>query len=101
MDNTAPKQTKLLGATVRGLGVVVAVSTTLPFCYAVVEGADQINRRVSLTDLRRDEVMFPVEPQAYRTQVERVGVCTWDEVYALTPAVPVVMRRPQGLVVAA
>lgn len=81
----APKQTKLLGATVSGVGLVVAVSTTLTYCYTVIEGSDKINRRVALIDLKRDEVVFPEVPQPYRTQTERVGVGTWDEVYALLP----------------
>lgn len=67
MQNTAPKQTRLLGAQVRGLGVIVAVSTTLSFCYAVVEDADRVNHRIPLTNLRRDGVVFPAAPQPYRT----------------------------------
>jgi hypothetical protein len=82
-----PKQTKLLGATVCGLGVIVAVSSTLHFGYAIVEGGGRVNHRVALTDLRRDEVMFPAAPQPYRTQTERVAVGTWDEVHALIPGV--------------
>ncbi len=85
MQHTAPKQCKLLGATVRGLGVVVAVSSTLTYGYAIVEGADRVNHRVALADLRRDEVVFPAAPQPYRTQTERVGVGTWDEVHSLIP----------------
>ncbi len=80
-----PKQTRLLGATVRGLGLVVAVSTTPAFCYAIVEGTDRVNRRVPLIDLKRDEVAFPAAPRPYRTQMERVGVGTWDEVFSLIP----------------
>ena len=91
MQNTAPRQTKLLGATVRDLGVVVAVSSTLPFCYAITLGADGVNRRVALVDLRRDEVVFPAQPQPYRTQTERVAYGTWDEVHALVPASPVAL----------
>lgn len=83
-----PKQTKLLGATVRGLGLVVAVSSTLTFGYAIVEGTDRVNRRVAFSELRRDEVVFPVEPQPYRTQTERVAYGVWDEVHSLVP-VPV------------
>ncbi len=89
MQNT-PKQTKLLGATVRGLGVVVAVSSTLAHCYAIVEAEGRVNHRVALSDLRREAVVFPAAPQPYRTQTERVGVGTWDEVHSLVPA-PVVL----------
>ena len=87
MQNTTPKQTKLLGATVRGLGLVVAVSSTLNHGYAVVEGADKVNRRVALRDLKRDEVAFPARPYAFATQVERVDYGVWDEVHSLVPAV--------------
>ncbi len=85
--NDTPKQTKLLGATVRGLGLVVAVSSTLAHCYAIVEAADRVNHRVALRELKREAVVFPAAPQPYRTQVERVAVGTWDEVHALVPGV--------------
>ena len=61
MQHTAPKQTKLLGATVRGFGVIVAVSSTLSYGYAIVEGADRVNHRVAFMDLKRDEIVFPLE----------------------------------------
>ncbi len=90
MQNT-PKQTKLLGATVCGLGVVVAVSSTLTYGYAIVEGADRINHRVAFSALKRDEVIFPVEAQPFVTQVERVAYGVWDEVHSLVPASPVAL----------
>ncbi len=73
-----PKQTRLLGATVRRLGVIVAVSSTLHFGYAIVEGADRVNHRVALRELKREAVVFPAAPQPYRTQVERVGYDLWS-----------------------
>lgn len=88
---TAPKQCKLLGATVRGLGVVVAVSSTLHYGYAIVEGADRVNRRVAFSALKRDEVVFPAAAQPYVTQTERVAYGVWDEVHSLIPAQPVVL----------
>ncbi len=91
MQHTAPKQCKLLGATVRGLGVIVAVSSTLTYGYAIVEGADRVNHRVAFADLKRDEVVFPFEPQPFVTRVERVSYGTWDEVHSLIPAQPVVL----------
>ncbi len=84
MQNT-PRQTKLLGATVKGLGVVVAVSSTLSYGYALVEGADKVNRRVAFADLIRDEVVFSPQPYAFTTQVERVDYGVWDEVHSLVP----------------
>ncbi len=89
---TAPKQCKLLGATVRGLGLVVAVSSTLTYGYAIVEGADRVNRRVAFTDLKRDEVEFPLEPQPFVTRVERVDYGVWDEVMALVSPVQMEAR---------
>jgi hypothetical protein len=65
-----PKQTKLLGATVRGLGVIVAVSSTFTFCYAIVEGEGRVNRRVALRELKRDDAMSRL-----------------SEVYSLVPGV--------------
>ena len=91
MNYTTPKQTKLLGATVRGLGLVVAVSSTLSYGYAIVEGTDRVNHRIAFRDLKRDEVEFPLEPQPFTTRVERVGYGTWDEVHSLIPAQAVVM----------
>jgi len=85
VQNT-PKQTKLLGGTVRDLGLVVAVSSTLTYGYAIVEGTDRVNHRVALRDLKRDEVEFPAEPQPFVTQVERVAYGVWDEVHSLVPA---------------
>ncbi len=95
-----PKQTKLLGAHVRGLGLVVAVSSTLFACYALVEGSDRVNRRVLLADLKRDEVVFPAEAQPYVTRTERVSYNCWDEVHSLIPA-PVAVAQPVVLAVAA
>ena len=91
MQHTAPKQCKLLGATVRDLGVVVAVSSTLTYGYALIEGTDRVNHRVAFRDLKHDEVTFPLEPQPFTTRVERVSYGTWDEVHSLVPAQPVVL----------
>ncbi len=91
MQHTAPKQCKLLGATVHDLGLVVAVSSTLTFGYAIIEGTDRVNHRVAFADLKRDEVVFPPLPQPFVTRVERVSYGTWDEVHSLIPAQPVVL----------
>jgi hypothetical protein len=89
MQNT-PKQTKLLGATVRGLGLVVAVSSTLTYGYAIIECEDRVNRRVPFRDLKRGDVEFPAAVQPFATRVERVDYGIWDEVHSLVPTVPVV-----------
>ncbi len=70
----------------RDLGRIVAVSQRLTWAYALVEGADRVTRHVFLTDLKRDMVTYPAEPQPYRAATERIGVGTWDEVFSLLPA---------------
>ena len=92
MNDTAPKQCRLLGATVAGLGLIVSVEANLhPNSYAVVEGADKVHRRVLLVDLKRDEVELSAQVQPYRKQTERVDYGVWDEVYSLILAQPVVL----------
>lgn len=86
-----PKQCKLLGATVRGLGLVVAVSSTLPFCYAVVEGTDKSTQLMQIASLTRDEIVFSAVAQPYETSMQRVAYGIWDEVHNLVPAQPVVL----------
>lgn len=88
---TSPKQVKLLGATVRGLGIITAVSSMLSCGYAIVEGADKVNRRISLTDLKRDEVEFPAQPYAFETSMQRVDYGVWDEVYSIIPTRTVIL----------
>ena len=85
-----PRQCKLLGATVKGLGVVVAVSSTLPFCYAVVESANKSTQLVRISSLKRDEVVYPSEMQPFEIRTERVAYGVWDEVYSLVPASAVI-----------
>lgn len=80
-----PKQTKLLGARVKGLGIVTVVSQRLTWGYALVEDKTGKAHHVFLTDLRRDQVTFPAEQQPYQAGTERIGVGTWDEVYSLIP----------------
>lgn len=85
-----PRQCKLLGASVRDLGVVVAVEANLHRdSYAVLETAAGVSRRILIADLSRDDVTFPAEPQPYVKRTERVDYGVFDEVLALIPA-PVV-----------
>jgi hypothetical protein len=76
---------------VRDLGLVVAVSSTLTYGYALIEGTDRVNHRVAFRDLKRDEVVFPAQLQPFVTRVERVSYGVWDEVHSLIPAQPVVL----------
>lgn len=80
-----PRQCKLLGATVRGLGLVVAVSSTLPFCYAVIKGADKSTPLVRIASLKREEVVFPAVAQPYEMSMQRVAYGVWGEVHSLIP----------------
>ena len=68
----APKQTKLLGARVAGVGIVTSVSAELPWCFALVSDAEGHEHHVFIADLKKDNVTFPAEPQAYR-EVKRRG----------------------------
>ena len=87
-----PKQCKLLGATVRDVGVIVAVTTTLAYAFAVVEDERRATRIIRFADRERDDVTFAPLPQPHVTRTERVAYNTGDEVYSLVPvlAVPAV-----------
>ncbi len=88
----SPRQVKLLGATVRDLGTVTAVSSTLFSCFALVTDASGHEHHRFLANLSRDEVEFPAEPQPYITHTRRVGVGLWDEMYSLVSEVPAAVR---------
>lgn len=81
-----PRQTRLLGATVRRLGTVVTVVSTRTFGYALIEGSDRVTRRTPFTTLKRGEVEFPLEFQRYITRTARVDYGVWDKAYTLDPA---------------
>jgi hypothetical protein len=53
MSLSAPKQCKLLGATVRGLGVITDVSSYLNSASFVVVWAGRMWDKIALRDLRR------------------------------------------------
>lgn len=78
-----PRQVKLLGAAVTGIGTMVAVSQRLTWGYALVEDRAGKTHHRFLADLRRDQVSLPAEQQPYRAATERIGIGTWDEVYSL------------------
>ena len=86
-----PRQVKLLGATVEGLGTVVAVSQRLTWGYALAEDQTGKTHHVFLADLRRDQVTFLAEQQPYRAATERIGIGTWDEVYSLVTTAAVAL----------
>lgn len=86
MQHTAPKSTKLLCATVEGLGVVTAVSVGVTWPYALIEDEHGVRHHCYLANLNKDAVTYPVVPQSYVTQNERIGYGVWEEVYGLLPA---------------
>jgi len=79
----APKQTKLLGATVAGLGTITTVSVQRQWCWALVEDTTGRETHVFVADLKRDNVTFPAAPMLYVKMMRRVGYGLWDEVYQL------------------
>lgn len=87
-----PKQTKLLGATVKGVGVIVCVSQSLKWGYAIIEDAAGKNHHAFFADLKKDQLEFPSEPQPYRSCTMRVGYGLWDEVMTLLSPVQMEAR---------
>ncbi len=79
----APKQTKLLGATVAGVGIVTSVAVELPWFFALVTDASGHEHHVFVADLKKDNVTFPSEPQALRKVTRRVGYGLWNEMFEL------------------
>ncbi len=69
----APKQTKLLGATIKGVGVIVCVSQSLKWGYAIIEDASGKSHYAFLADLKKDQLEFPPELQPYRLCTMRAG----------------------------
>lgn len=51
----APKQCKLLGTTVKGVGLITTVSAERTWCFALVEGPDGTESHVFVADLKKDK----------------------------------------------
>ncbi len=79
----APKQTKLLGATVKGVGLITTVGVQNVWRWALIERPDGSETHVFLADLRKDNVTFPSEPQEYVQMTRRVGYGLFEDVYQL------------------
>lgn len=79
---TAPKQTRLLGATVRDLGTVVAVTAHLHFGFAIVRDAVGAEHRLYFRDIKTLDglTLAPSVPE-YITHTDRVGYGTWLELH--------------------
>jgi hypothetical protein len=87
-----PKQTKLLGAVVQGVGTITTVSTVLFDCYALIEDEAGNEHHCFIKDLRRDQLTFPSEAQPYREVTRRIGYGLWDSVYSLLSPVEMEAR---------
>ncbi len=80
----APKQTKLLGATVIGVGLITTVGVQNVWRWALIERPDGSEAHVFLADLKRDQLVYPTEPMPYREVRRRIGVGLWEDVWELT-----------------
>lgn len=78
-----PKQTKLLGATLKGVGLITTVGVQNVWRWALVERPDGSEAHVFIADLKRDQLVMPAEPMPYREVRRRVGVGLWDDCYEL------------------
>jgi len=79
----APKQTKLLGATVKGVGLITTVSVQNVWRWALIERPDGTEAHVFLADLKKEQLIMPEGPQPYREVRRRVGYGLWEDVYEL------------------
>jgi hypothetical protein len=79
----APKQTKVLGATVKGVGLITAVSAKLFDCFALIEDASGKEHHAFLADLKKEQLIFPTEPMPYRAVRRRVGYGLWADMLEL------------------
>ncbi len=80
----APKQTKLLGATVKGIGLITTVSVQNVWRWALIERPDGSEAHVFLADLKRDMLVMPAEPMPYReVRGRRVGYGLFEDCYEL------------------
>jgi hypothetical protein len=78
-----PKQVKLLGAVVKGVGVITTVSVANVWRWALIERPDGTESHVFLVDLKKDQVTIPAEPLEYVQMTRRVGYGLWEDVFQL------------------
>lgn len=87
-----PKQARLLGAEVKGLGIITAVSAHPGSIYVLVLDEHGFEHHRFASSLERHEVVFAREPHTFRCHTRRVGYGVWDEVLELED-VDAVMKR--------
>ncbi len=78
-----PKQTKVLGATVKGIGLITSVSAELFDCFALIEDASGKEHHAFLADLKKDQLIYPVEQMPYREVRRRIGYGLWSDMLEL------------------
>ncbi len=78
-----PKQVKLLGAVVKGVGLITTVSVANVWRWALIERPDGTESHVFLADLKKDQVAFPAEQQEYVQMTRRVGYGLFADVFQL------------------
>lgn len=93
-DSTStPKQAKLLGAEVVGLGIITAVSAHPGSAYVLALDEHGVEHHRFVSTLKREEVSFSAEPLHWRCYTRRVGYGVWDEVLELEDVATVLRRR--------
>lgn len=78
-----PKQAKILGATVIGVGLITTVGVQNVWRWALIERPDGSEAHTFLADLKRDQLVMPEEPQPYREVRRRIGYGLWEDAYEL------------------
>ncbi len=78
-----PKQVKLLGATVQGVGIITSVSAILFDCFVLIEDETGREHHRFVKDLKKDEVTFPTEVPPYHTYNRRIGYGLWETMICL------------------
>jgi hypothetical protein len=82
-EEKRPKQAKLLGATVQGVGTITSVSAILFDCFVLIEDETGREHHRFVKDLKKDEVTLPAEPQPFHTYNRRIGYGLWSEMMCL------------------
>ncbi len=83
MNNSIPRQAKLLGAAVRGVGTITAVSAHPCSMYVLIEDEHGSLHHRFVSTLERHEVAFSAQPQDFRRYTRHIGRGVWDEVLEL------------------
>ncbi len=73
-----PKQTKLLGATVKGVGLITTVGVQNVWRWALIERPDGSEAHAFIADLKRDQLIMPSEALPYREVRRRIGYGLWE-----------------------